>query len=57
MTALYVWDYFAWVANNIVTQIHVVVLKMHKTQNIKSTNIGFCSFIVAVNSVHGCGHI
>jgi len=30
---------------------------MHKTQNIKSTNIGFCSFIVAVNSVHGCGHI
>jgi len=30
---------------------------VHKTQNIKYTNIGFRSFSLAVNSVHGCEHI
>jgi hypothetical protein len=30
---------------------------VHKTQNVKYTNIGFCSFSLAVNSVRGCEHI
>jgi hypothetical protein len=44
-------------SRTIVTQTHVVVLKVHETQNIKSTNIGFCSFSLPVNSVRGCEHI
>jgi hypothetical protein len=57
MTAVYIRDYFIWVAKNMVTQTHVVVLKVHKKQNIKSTNIGVCSFSLAANSVCGCEHI
>jgi len=27
---------------------------VHKTQNIQSSNIGFCSFSLSVDSVRGC---
>jgi len=47
MTAVYIWDYFIWFANNIVTQTHVVVLKVHYIKH-KTLNPQKFGFVVSI---------